>query len=181
MAEDFAEHFLNKAFLKKCFIFLCKSNLESPDPITDALATMLTTNVQYAISSHGIVLFKEAPAIPFYLMTPVQRQFLFHVIRSVWSGEHTYSGFARAVDPLTFSIENERVHIHTAPVKLDPKSLLSILIECISSSKQPSLLLFNLMIQRLTSRVHICKDTMVFVNEQGKLILTKEHVPTPQC
>lgn len=168
-------------FVKKCFIFLCKSNLESADPITDALATMLTTNVQYTISAHGLVLFKDAPAIPFYLMTPSQRQFLFQVISSVWSGEHTYSGFARIVDPLTYSIENERVHIHTAPVKLDPKLVISILLDCISSSKQPSLLLFNLMIQRLTSRVNICKETMVFANEKGRLTLTKAHAPVPQC
>jgi hypothetical protein len=181
MSDDFDEHFLNKDFLKRCFVFLCKSNIESSDPITDALATMLTTNIQYSVSSHGLSLFKDAPAFPYHLMNASQRQLLYHVVRSVWSGENTYSGFARTVDPLTFSIRNERIHLHTPPVKLDPKLVVSILVDSIASSKQPSLLLFNLMIQRLTSRVNVCKDTMIFANEQGKLTLARELCPEPQC
>ncbi len=141
---------------------------------------MLTQPVQYSISKHGLVMFKGSPAFPFHHMNHDQRHVLYQVVNSFRCQYHTYSAFA-STNPTTYSIENERINIDIPSTKLDPKLVLTILVELIAVSKQPSLLLLNLMIQRLTSRVNICKDTISFANEAGKFTLTKEPGQAPQC
>lgn len=171
MADDFTERFLNKNSLRTLFVYLCKSNSESPDPITDALATMLTCPVQYTISKHGLVMFKGSPAIPFTHMNPGQRQLLYDVVSSIRCEVHTYGPFALNENPLTYQVENERISVNIPTQKLDPKLVIQIVLELIAESKKPSTLLFNLLIQRLGSKVNITKDTLTFVNQRSKELL----------
>jgi len=171
MAEDFAENFLNKHSIRTVFIYLCKSNSESTDPITDTLATILTCPVQYTVSKHGLVLFKGSPAIPFTHMNPSQRQLLYDVVSSMRCEVPTYSAFALNEDPLTFQAENERITFNIPPVKVDPKLMLHIVLELIAESRRPSTLLFNLIIQRLSARVNITKETIAFANHKSKELL----------
>lgn len=170
MAEDFEEKFLNKESLRRVLVYLCKSNIESPDPITDALATVLTNPVQYTISKHGLVMFKNAPAIPFTHMDPYQRQLIYQVVNSLRCEHHTYSAFALAENPLTYTLENERITLHIPSVKLDPKVVLHIVLELVAESKHPSPVLFNLLIQRLCSRVNITKEAISFANKKSSEI-----------
>ncbi len=181
MAEEFEALFLSKESLKTYFVFLCKSNVESSDPITDALVVMLTSSVQYTISKHGLVMFKGSPAFPFTHMHHEQKHLLYQVVSSIRSEFHTYSHFARAEDPLTYGVENERLNIHIPAQKLDPKLVIGVLVDLIATSSKPSTLLFNLMIQRLTSRVNISKDTISFANEMAKVTLTTARAPEPRC
>ena len=56
MAEEFRAHFLSDAALRSQFVHMCKA--ETHDPITDAVAAMLTSNVQFCVGKYGLVLFK---------------------------------------------------------------------------------------------------------------------------
>lgn len=178
MAEDFESKFLTKNAIRNLLVYLCKSNLESPDPITDALATMLTNPTTYIISKHGLVMFRGAPAYPFTHMDAVQRQLIYNVVNSIRNEYHTYSYFALNENPLTYSVENERITINIPPQKIDSKLVMLVLLELIAESKQPSTLLFNLLVQRLQSRINISKETISFANQKSKEILTSLHSST---
>jgi hypothetical protein len=181
MAEEFHALFLSNESLQTYFVFLCKSNVESSDPITDALVVLLTSNAQYMISRNGLVLFKGFPAYPFSIMNREQKNLIYQVVDSIRSEVHTYSHFARSENPLTYSVENQKLLIHIPPQRIDPKLVMSMLVHLIGTSSKPSLLLFNLIVQRLTLRVNINKETILFANEQGRSTLTTARGPEPQC
>lgn len=171
MAEDFSECFLTPAALRGYFVFLCKSNVESTDPITDALTTMLTNAVQFSVGKHGLVLFKGAQPLPFSHMDPSQRQLLYDIVSSMRCEIPTYSHFARIDDPLTYTVENERITFNVSLKKLEPKLVFSILLECIAESKHASNLLFNLLVQRLSARVNISRELIDFAQSKSKEVL----------
>ena len=169
--EDFEEKFLNEAALRSYFVYLCKSNSESVDPITDALVVMLTNPVQFTVSRHGLIMFKGAQPYPFTHMDASQRQLLFDMVGSIRCEVPTYSAFALVENPLTFAVENERITFNVNGSKLDPKLVFHMLIELVAKSNRPSHLLFNIMMQRLSARVNISKESLSFVNGKSKEML----------
>jgi len=165
MAELFTELFLTEANLKRVLVYLCKCNPESSDPITDALATMLSGPVQFCVGRFGLVLFRDGAAFPFSLMDQEQRQFLYEIVRGVGSEMPCYGPLAVLDNPLTFTIENERILFHTPKQTLDPKLVFRVMVELIDESRPDSSLLTNLLVQRLGSRVNLSRDTLSFVHE----------------
>lgn len=176
MFEDIETTFFDKESLKKVFLYFCTSNAESPDPITDALSIMISSYIEFTVSVRGVFLFRDFMPIPFSVMNNEQRHLIYHISNSFRAAEHTYSRFCTSENPLTYSIENECIVINTPKKKVDPKLILTILLEMIASSKQPSILLFNILIQRLLSKISVDKEVLVFAQEQVKrvFISTKE-------
>jgi len=177
--EDFEEKFLCHDSLRDYLLYACHSNAESSDPITDALTVMLTEPVQYTISKHGLIMFKSLPPLPFTHMNPGQRQLIYNVASSIRCEYPTYSYFALAENPLTYSVENERITLNIQSQKLDPKLVLLVLVELISTSTHQSQLLFNIMIQRLSARVLITKDAITFANDQCRRAFTSSEATEP--
>ena len=154
--------------LRRQFLHMCKTSAEASDPITDAVACMLTSNVQFCVGRYGLVLFKGGPTFPYTLMTAEQRQFLYELVHAVGSDVPCHSALACIDNPLTWSVENERILFHTPPEKLEPRAVFGILVHCVATSKHGSALLCNLLVQRLGSRVNIARDTLAFVHEQSR-------------
>ncbi len=166
MAEEFRAHFLSEAALRSQFVHMCKA--ETHDPITDAVAAMLTSNVQFCVGKYGLVLFKGGAAFPYTLMSPKQRQFLYELVHAVGSDVPCHSAISCLENPLTWTIENERILFHTPAEKLDPRAVFAILIDCVATSEHGSKTLCDLLVQRLGSRVTVARDTLAFVREKTK-------------
>jgi len=164
--------FLEEQALKKWFLYFCKANSESLDPITDALALFLGNSVQFTLSKNGLYIFEDYIPIPFSIMTPHQKQLLYHILSSFRADEHTYCEFHLLEDPLTYTVVNENIIFNIKRKKISAKTIFCILLELIHSSKKPSLTLFNIIIQRLHCKVAIDKETLLFVNETSKQIFT---------
>jgi hypothetical protein len=181
MSDDIEETFFNEESIKTFFLYFCHSNSESVDPITDAMSFMLNNTLQFIISRRGVYLFKDLGPVPFSIMSDSQRQLIYHISSSFRAQTHTYSGFNRTIEPLTYSIENECIVLHINKKKLDSKLLLTILLELIAESKQPSILLFNVLIQRLMSKIQMDKELLLYANEKSKIMFTSttKHVPLP--
>jgi len=177
--EDYEEKFLNQDALRDYMLYACHSNAESSDPITDTLTVMLTEPVQYTVSKHGLIMFKSLPPLPYTHMNPAQRQLVYAVVNSIRCEYPTYSEFALVENPLTYSVENERITLNVPSRKLDPKAVLSILVELVSTSKNQSQLLFNILVQRLCARVQITKDTISFANDQCRRAFTSSEATEP--
>jgi hypothetical protein len=178
--EDFEATFLSRDALRRFILYLCSLNTESPDPITDALVTAMTETVRYTISKHGLMLFKGTSPLPFNRMDAAQRHLIYEVVSSIRCEVHTYGPFAYSENPLTFSVENERITVNVPPVKLDHALVLSILVDLIRASAKPSMLLFNIMIQRLSARVHITKDVLAQVTRECKEKFTSAGATAPE-
>jgi hypothetical protein len=168
MAEEFRALFLSDAALRSQFVHMCKA--ETHDPITDAAATMLASNVQFCVGKYGLVLFKGGATFPYTLMSPEQRQFLYELVHAVGSDMPCHSAIACLENPLTWTVENERILFHTPPTKLDPRVVFAILIDCVATSEHSSRTLCDLLIQRLGSRVNISRDTIAFVREKSAAV-----------
>jgi len=166
--EDFQSTFLSRDALRRFILYSCSLNTESPDPITEALVTVMTETVRYTISKHGLTLFKGTSPLPFNRMDASQRHLVYEVVSSIRCDVHTYGPFAYADDPLTFTVENERITLNVAPIKIDHALVLSILVDLIRASGKPSMLLFNIMLQRLSARVSITKDVLAQVTRECK-------------
>jgi hypothetical protein len=150
---------------------MCKA--DTHDPITDAAATMLTSNVQFCVGKYGLVLFKGGAAFPYTLMSPSQRQFLYELVHAVGSDIPCHSALSCLENPLTWTIENERILFQMPAEKLDPRVVFAILIECVATSEHGSRTLCDLLVQRLGSRVNIARDTLAFVHERVKTVFAK--------
>ena len=171
MSEEFRAHFLSEAALRSQFVHMCKA--ETHDPITDAVAMMLTSNVQFCVGKYGLVLFKGGVAFPYTLMSPHQRQFLYELVHAVGSDVPCHSALSCLENPLTWAVENERILFHLPPEKLEPRTVFSILIECVAASEHGSRTLCDLLVQRLGSRVNIARDTLAFVHEKTREVFVK--------
>ena len=165
MAEIFSELFLQEENLKRVLVYLCKGNPESTDPITDALATMLGGPIQFCVGRFGLVLFKDGAPFPFTLMSQEQRQFLYEIVRGVGSEMPCYGPLAVLDNPLTFTVENERILFHIPKQSLDPKLVFRAMVELINKTRPDSSLLTNLLVQRLGSRVNLSRETLAYVHE----------------
>jgi hypothetical protein len=164
MADQFADLFLQDENVKRVLVYLCKGNPESSDPITDALATMLGGPVQFCVGRFGLVLFKDGAAFPFTMMSQEQKQFLYEIVRGVGSEMPCYGPLAVLENPLTFTIENERILFHVPKRHLDPKMVFRAMVELVTASRADSTLLTNLLIQRLGSRVNLSRETLSYVH-----------------
>jgi hypothetical protein len=173
MSEEFRALFLSEPALRSQFVHMCKTSAEAADPITDAVAAMLMSNVQFCIGKHGLVLLKGGAAFPYSLMSAEQRQFLYELVHAVGSDVPCHSALACLENPLTWTIENERILFNTAPEKIDPRVVFAILLECIATSQHGSQTLCDLLVQRLGSRVTIGRDTLAFVHERSKVMFAK--------
>jgi hypothetical protein len=165
--EDFAANFLTHDAIRRFILYACSLNTESADPVTDTFVTVMTEEVRYVVSRHGLTLFRGASPLPFTHMTAQQRHLIYEVVSSMRCEVPTYSAFARLEDPLTFSVENQRIVFHVKAGKLDHRLVLGILADLVATSKRPSRLLLNIMLQRLGARVHIAKDVHAHVAEQA--------------
>lgn len=164
--------FLNEESLKTWFLYFCQANSESLDPITDALTVFLSYPVQFTLSKNGLYLFEDSIPVPFSIMTNQQKQTLYHIVSSFRADVHTYSEFHRIENPLTYNILNDNIVFNIKKKKLNAKTVLKILLELIHQSQKPSLMLFNIIIQRLHCKITIDKETIKFANETSKLIFT---------
>lgn len=182
MFEEIEELFFDKESLKKIFLYFCNSNSESPDPITDALTVMINSYIEFTISIRGVYLFRDFMPVPFSIMNHQQKQYIYHLSSSFRASEHTFSSFCKIENALTYSVENECIVITSPKKKIDAKTIITILLELIVQSKQPSILLFNILMQRLLSRITVDKDILMFAQAEikKKFISTKEGVPEPE-
>jgi len=168
MVEQFRELFMSEDALRRQFVHMCKTSAENPDPITDAVCCMLTSNLQFCVGKYGLALFKGGPTFPYTLMSPVQRQFLYELVHAVGSDVPCHSALACIDNPLTWSVENERILFHLPPEKLEPRLVFRTLLDSVATSKHGSALLCNLLVQRLGSRVNVGRDTLAFVKEYSR-------------
>lgn len=88
------------------------------------------------------------------------------MVSSFRADEHTFSLFCLEENSLPYSIENECIVINIPKKKIDAKLILKILIDLIFQSKHPSVLLFNIILQRLLSKVSLDKEVLVFAQEE---------------
>jgi hypothetical protein len=168
MTEQFRDLFLSESALRSQFVHLCKTSAEASDPITDAVAAMLSNNIQFCVGGYGLVLFKGGVAFPYTLMSAAQRHFLYELVYSVGSDTPCHSALACLDNPLTWSVENERILFHMPPERLEPRAVFSILLQCVASSGKGSATLCDLLVQRLGSRVNISRDTLAFVHRRSR-------------
>lgn len=182
MFGEIEELFFDKESLKKFFLYFCNTNSESPDPITDALTVMINSYIEFTVSVRGVYLFKDFMPVPFSVMNSQQKQYIYCMSSSFRASEHTFSSFCRVENALTYSIENECIVIASPKKKIDAKVIITILLELIVQSKQPSILLFNILIQRLMSKITVDKDILMFAQSEikKKFISTKEVVQEPE-
>lgn len=178
--EDFSAVFLSRDAVRRYLLYVCSLNSESSDPITDAFVVAMTEEVRYTVSKHGLTLFKSASPLPYTHMNSAQRHLIYEVVSSIRCEVHTYGPFAYADNPLSFSIENERISIHIPPVKLQHELVLSILLDLVAQSSHPSALLFNIMLQRLGNRVQINKDVLLQLTQRCKLISSEATAPAQE-
>lgn len=178
MSEEFARLFLSPVALRNVFVHMCKTNSESPDPIVDTLTTILTHQVQFCVSKYGLVLFKNAPPLPYTIFLPAQRQLIYDMCNSLRNEVPTFSAFALNENPLTYNVENEKIIFNVEISKLDPKTIISILVDCLRETNHYPLLLFNLILQRLNSRVNVTRDIMEFA---GHVAQSLEPQQSTQC
>jgi len=164
MADIFANLFLQEDNVKRVLVYLCKGSPTSSDPITDALVTMLGGPVQFCVGRFGLVLFKDGASFPFAMMNQEQRQFLYEIVRGVGSEMPCYGPLAVLDNPLTFTIENERILFHIPKQHLDPKTVFRAMVELINESRPNSSLLTNLLVQRLGSRIILSRETLAYVH-----------------
>jgi hypothetical protein len=174
MSEEFRELFLSKDALKVFFIYMCKINVESADPILDTLTTILTQPITFCVNKYGLILFKQATPIPFSILQPDQRQLIFQMCSSLSSDVHTFAAFASSINPLTYVVENERITFNVVIPKLDPRVVILMLIECLQIDSKNYTLLFNLILQRLSSRVHLNRELVEFAHFTAKLLDPKK-------
>jgi hypothetical protein len=170
MSEEFRALFLSDEALRSQFIHMCKTSAEAADPITDSVAAMLTSTMQFCIGKHGLVMFKGGSAFPYTLMNAQQRQFLYELVHAVGSDVPCHSALACLENPLKWTIENERICFYIPPEKLEQRAVFAILLDCIATSENGSQTLCDLLVQRLGSRVTISRDTLAFVHERSKAI-----------
>lgn len=156
--EDFEAAFLSGDSIKRMLLYLLSVNKSSLDPITDSVVLMLTEPVQYVISRNGLQLFENAPPLPFSHMNADQKQLIYEVVSSLRSEVPTYGPLALVDNPLTYNIENERFVFHVQSRKLDQGLVLGILM---NMTQNKSELLFNILLQRIGSRVQLSKSLVL--------------------
>jgi hypothetical protein len=174
MSEEFDQLFLNKDALKTFFIYMCKMNMESADPILDTLTTILTQPITFCVNKYGLILFKQSTPIPFSILQPAQRQLIFQMCSSLHSEVHTFGAFLRITNPLTYVVENERITFNVVVPKIDPRIVILMLIECLQTNATNYTLLFNLILQRLSSRVHLNRELIEFAHLTATLLDPKK-------
>jgi hypothetical protein len=170
MSAQFQELFLSQDSLKSIFLHMCKLQLDSADPIIDSLIIMLTRPIVFAVSRYGVNIFKNAAPMPFSSLNGEQRQLIYDMCNSLRSEFHTFSAFACLENPLTYSIENEKIVFNVSVNKIDPRLVILNLIEILKSSKPTNFgLLFNLILQKLHAKVQLSKEIIEFAHLSSSL------------
>jgi hypothetical protein len=168
--DDFERLFLNEDALRVFFVYLCHLNKHMSDPITESLVVLLSGKTQFSIGKHGIVILQGTPSLPFMHMDAAQRQLVYEVVSSIRCEWHTYPPFCKYEDPLTYSVENEIITLNHTPKKIDQRVVFQVLLQCIVDSKHPSILLFNLIMQRIGCRISVPRETIMFINEKTQIL-----------
>jgi hypothetical protein len=170
MSDLFQDFFLSQDALKFLFLHMCKLQIESADPILDTLTIMLTRPVIFVVSKYGVNIFKNAAPMPFSSLNNHQRQLIYDMCDSLRSEFPTFSAFASIENPLTYSIENEKIIFNISVNKIDPRLIILNLIEILKSSKPENFtLLFNLILQKLHSKVQLSKEIIDFAHLSSSL------------
>jgi hypothetical protein len=175
--QAYTESFLSKDALKNYFIHLCQVNNASADPIIDALVTILTHPCIFCVCKYGVVLFKNATPYPYTIMNAQQRQLIYQMCSSMRSEIPTFSAFATTNKPLTYVIDNEKIIFNLSIPKIDARIIIMILIECLNIIPHKRNLLFNIILQKLSSKVQLSKELIEFAHLTVQLL---EPQLTPQ-
>ena len=165
---EFTAKFLSPPALLQILTHLAHTSSDTSDPITDAVATMLTTPVQFCVGRYGLVMFKGGAPLPYKAMNAAQRWFVQEVVYGV-GHPGRYGPLCMAEQSLRYTVENERILFHTPPHRLDPKVVFRVLLDAAAQARQGSMLLCNLLVQRVGTRVALSRDTIAFVQEQGRV------------
>lgn len=162
--EDLTALFLNDESLLRIMTYMCR---DGADPIVDTLYTMLNATVQFALNRYGLVLFRGHGVFPYAYMSVEQRQCLYQLAQHVCDKQH--SAYARADDPLRFSIEDD--HIVFAPtLQLPQHQVFDVLIRALQQSKRGSPMLCNIILQKLGTRMLLHKDSLAYIYEKSKAL-----------
>jgi hypothetical protein len=149
--------FLNESSIQTLFTYLCKSSSHSVDIVTDTLRVMLTTPVEFSVGKYGLSFFKGHPVLPFFYMTPPQRQYLYELMSALSTGrpEEHHTAFACIDNPMSYVFDNERVVFKAGPT-LDQSLVMRVLKNCVGCKP----LLLSILLQRLSGYVLLKRDVL---------------------
>ena len=159
--DELENLFLSKESLLRIMTYMCRNGT---DPIVETLVIMLTKEIQFAVNRYGLVLFK-GHVFPFSYMTPEQRHCLYTLVAHVVDRQH--SAFACVDDPLTFDVEDGHV-VFTPVLRLTFEQVFDVLITALERTKRSSRTLCNVILQKLSSRMTITREKLLYVNEKSK-------------
>ena len=165
--DDFTSKFLSPAALRAVLAHLAHTSSDTSDPITDAVVTMLTVPVQFSVGRFGVTLFRGAAPLPFKSMSGAQRCFVNEIVYGI-GHPGRYGPLCMGDQSLRYTVENERITLHTPPHRLDPKLVFRVLLEAAAEAQlgARAVLLCNLLVQRIGTRVALSRDTIAFVQQE---------------
>lgn len=157
------ETFLSDESLLRIMTYMCRSGV---DPIVNTLHTMLTCDVQFAIGKYGLVLFK-GHVFPYTYMTVDQRHCLY--LLALHAHDKQHSAYAVLDNPLKFTAENG--HIIFKPVHRIPiQRVFDVLIMALQRSKRASMMLCNILLQKLGAKIVLSRETLQYIHEKSKFL-----------
>lgn len=177
--DEFVDVFTGFYTLKLLIARAC--NQASPyttDPITDVACSMIRAPLEIAVSTQGLIMFKDVPNIvlPFAYMHEYQKTYLYDLV-SASSAQHTVVTRSNCIC-VTFTGESKTY-------RLDVKHVLVTICACIMNadsvtpvSRRTKLALCNLVLQRIGSAVHISHEVFMFLYEKMHQIFNAESAMT---
>ena len=158
--EELNRLFLGEDGVKTLFTYMCKTSSCSADAVTDTLRVLLTTPVEFSVGKYGLGVFKGYPVLPYFYMTPAQRQYLYELVSAISTGspEEHHTAFACLDTPLVYVFENERV-VFKGSSMLDQGLVIRVLQSSVGSKP----LLLSILLQRLAGYVPLKRDVLLGV------------------
>lgn len=165
---DFQAKFLAPAPLSIVLTHLAQTSSDASDPITHAVVTMLTGNVQFCVGRYGLVLFRNTAPLPFRAMNPAQRWFIQEIVYGI-GHPGRYGPLCMGDQSLRYCVENECIAFTIPPHRLEPKAVLGVLLDSVGEARRDggAPLLANLLLQRIGARVPLTRETLTFAHERA--------------
>jgi hypothetical protein len=161
--ERYTLLFFSEEALQPMLVYMCNAcPLDVADPVCDTLAVFLGNAVTFAVTSVGLIPFRNASmaVFPFSHMSEPQRAFLLEYLaflRRHWAGlTSTQMGGGCVV-----SLSRRA----TATTHLDTVAVLSVLLRSVLASEayhefDARVSVCNIVLQRLGARVHLSRESV---------------------
>lgn len=161
--ERYTALFFSEDALQPMLTYMCNAcPVEVADPVCDTLAVFLGNAVTFAVTSVGLIPFRNASmaVFPFAHMSEPQRAFLLEYLaflRRNWAGLASKQMGGGCVVSLSRRA--------TASVHLDAVAVLSVLLRCVLASEayrefDARVSVCNIVLQRLGARVHLSRESV---------------------